>query len=121
LPSSAAEARLIWQAKASAVRRTIAALTNVVLVLIGHLLIVCKPILSFKVRIWKVRASYDFRRRPVNRARKTFHTMTKLDVIDLRPIQFGGQPGSRFDLTFMEKAYGRVVTTACPPRWEKTA
>src|SRR5437588_10327021 len=57
LASSAAEARLIWQAKASAVRRTIAALTNVVLVLIGHLLFVCKPILSFKVRIRKVRAS----------------------------------------------------------------
>ena len=45
--------------------------------------------------------------------------MTKLAVIDLRPIQFGGQPVSRFELTFMEKAYGRVVTTGTAPRWEK--
>jgi len=30
--------------------------------------------------------------------------MTKLAVIDLRPIQVGGQTGFRFELTFMEKA-----------------
>ena len=30
--------------------------------------------------------------------------MTKLAVIDLRPIQFGGQPGFRSELTFMESA-----------------
>ncbi len=45
--------------------------------------------------------------------------MTKLDVIDLRPIQLGGQPGCCFELTFMEKAYGRAVTTGTAPRWEK--
>ena len=45
--------------------------------------------------------------------------MTKLAVIDLRPIQVGGQPEFRFELTFTEKAYGRVVTTDATPRLEK--
>jgi len=45
--------------------------------------------------------------------------MTKLDAIDLRPIQCGGKPVSRFELTFTEKAYGRVLATGATPRLEK--